>query len=159
MLVRTSVLTACMIVVPGLALCSHHLPAEIRAAARNAVWQPMVAGLQGCFTAPAAAESPRPDTPPVPRAEAAAEPDDRVVAGDSERLAALGAVAVECRPLESSGGVHVASCRVAMDAGGQLHRVFQAPGPSPSAATAALVQQVEAWRGRLAARDPGQGDR
>jgi predicted trehalose synthase len=48
--------------------------------------------------------------------------------------------------------MHVASCRVAMDAAGQLHRVFQAPGSDPSAATAALADQVEAWRDRLATR-------
>ena len=72
-------------------------------------------------------------------------------AGAAERLAALGAVAVECRPLES-GGLHLASCRVAMDAAGQLHRVFQAAGPSPAAAVAALAEQVEAWRARWEAR-------
>jgi hypothetical protein len=71
---------------------------------------------------------------------------------DAERLTALGAVAFECRPLEAETGMHVASCRVAMDAAGQLHRVFQAPGPSPEAATGALVAQVESWRQRLAIR-------
>jgi hypothetical protein len=61
-------------------------------------------------------------------------------------------VAFDCRPLEDGGGVHVASCRIAMDAAGQLHRVFQAPGVGPAAATAALVAEVEAWRRRLADR-------
>jgi hypothetical protein len=39
-----------------------------------------------------------------------------------------------------------------MDAAGQLHRVFQAPGVGPAAATAALVGEVEAWQHRLAMR-------
>jgi hypothetical protein len=69
-----------------------------------------------------------------------------------DRLAALGAVAIDVRPLDGVAGMHVASCRVAMDAAGQLHRFFQAPGSDPGAATAALADQVEAWRDRLASR-------
>jgi hypothetical protein len=153
MIVRTSLLAACMIVVPGLALCSHHLPAEVRAAARCDIWQPVAARVQSWFSSPADPESPEPrqprgEPPPAASAVAVASDADRA----AERLAALGAVAFECRPLEDGGGVHVASCRIAMDAAGQLHRVFQAPGVGSAAATAALVAEVEAWQRRLAVR-------
>jgi len=47
--------------------------------------------------------------------------------------------------------MHVASCGVALDATGQLLRVFQASGPDPAAATRTLLTDVMAWRERLAA--------
>ncbi|MFM8413502.1 MAG: hypothetical protein ACKOCX_02135 [Planctomycetota bacterium] len=163
MTVRTCVMAACMIVVPGLALCSHHLPAEVRAAARCDVWQPLASRVQAWFASDAAsappAEAAAPAEPPLAATVgmplAPAQSPDPIAPqqrSTEERLAALGAAAVECRPLESGGGVHVASCRVALDAAGQLHRVFQAAGPSPAAAVAALAEQVEAWQARWAAR-------
>lgn len=163
MTVRTCVMAACMIVVPGLALCSHHLPAEIRAAARRDVWQPLASHVRAWFAAdsgpsaaagtgepaepPADARAAIPSAPQYPASPLTAERESA-----AERLAALNAAAVECRPLESGGGLYVASCRVAMDAAGQLHRVFQAAGPSETAALVALAEQVEAWRARWAAR-------
>lgn len=165
MIVRTCVLSACMVVVPGLALCSHHVPQELRAATRAAIWEPLVARVEGWWSPPvddsataaeAAAERvhqepiPSPAAPPAPQPTAPAAPP--AAATDHERLIALGALAIECRPLESSSGVHVASCRLAMDAAGQLQRVFQAAGPTPAAAVAALVEQVVSWRERLVAR-------
>ena len=161
--VRTCVMAACMIVVPGLALCSHHLPAEVRAAARCDVWQPLASRVQAWFAPDAAPESPAEAAVAVERPlesrvgipsalDQPAGPGAPPQGSAAERLTALGAVAVECRPLESGGGLHVASCRVALDAAGQLHRVFQAAGPNPAAAVAALTEQVEAWRARWAAR-------
>jgi len=147
-----------MLVVPGLALCSHHLPAELRRAARDAVWRPLTTRVEGLFS-----QSTGPVSPPGAtggagvggRPSPAVPPADKPVAAAGsvgvERLAALGAVAIACQPVDADG-MHVASCRVAMDAAGQLHRVFQAAGPSPAAATAALLMQVEAWRERLATR-------
>ena len=161
--VRTCVMAACMIVVPGLALCSHHLPAEVRAAARCDVWQPLASRVRAWFAPDPVPESPsaagasaerqleaRAGCPSAP--DQPTSPSAPPQGNAAERLAALGGVAVECRPLESGGGLHVASCRVALDAAGQLHRVFQAAGPSPAAAVAALAEQVEAWRARWAAR-------
>ena len=156
MIVRTSLLAACMIVVPGLALCSHHLPAEVRAAARCDIWRPVAARVQSWFSAES---DPQPGEPAEPASAwegSPAEPPPVAGASDpgtaAERLAALGAVAIDCRPLENGNGMHVASCRIPMDAAGQLHRVFQAPGVGPAAATAALVGEVEAWQHRLAMR-------
>jgi len=161
MIVRTCVLSACMVVVPGLALCSHHVPQELRAATRAAIWEPLVARVEGWWSPPVddsatASESVHqepiasPAAPPAPPPASPAAPP--VAATDHGRLIALGALAIECRPLESTSGVHVASCRLAMDAAGQLQRVFQAAGPTPAAAMAALVEQVVAWRERLVAR-------
>lgn len=165
MIVRTSLLAACMIVVPGLALCSHHLPPEIRAAARCDIWQPVASRVESWFSS--SGES-RPADPPAASqpgwaGSAAGQSSATVAAADDpgatavERLTALGAVAIDCRPLEVDSRTHVASCRIAMDAAGQLHRVFQAPGPSPEAATTALVAQVESWRERLALRAVAPG--
>jgi hypothetical protein len=50
--------------------------------------------------------------------------------------------------------MHVASCGVALDASGQLLRVFQASGPDPAAATRTLLADVSAWRSRLASGQP-----
>ena len=166
MKVRTCVLVVCMTVVPGLAMFSHHVPAGLRDAARRHLWEPVVAWLRPAEGAVAASpEPPPPATVTSPTSEPAAqvaaaaplpvasgEPPATVPPSAADRLAALGAVAVEVRPLEGVAGMHVASCRVAMDAAGQLHRVFQAPGPDPAAATAALAGQVAAWRERMASR-------
>lgn len=162
MTLRTCVMAACMIVVPGLALCSHHLPSDVRSAARWDLWQTLAARVEA-WCAPAraavpaaeAGESVAPTGPATTPSQAAPDQAPATPGPSSEtgekRLAALGAGAVECRPLES-GGLYVASCRVALDAAGQLHRVFQATGPTPPAAVAALAEQVEAWRARWAAR-------
>lgn len=155
MKVRASILVVCMTVVPALAMFSHHVPAGLRQAARCHLWEPVAAWLrpaEGSHAGSGIAEG-EPASPAAPAtvaAPAAEPPPGRTPAAD--RLAALGAAAIEVRPLEGVAGVHVASCRVAMDAAGQLHRVFQAPGADPNAATAALADQVQAWRDRLAAR-------
>lgn len=154
---RTCVLVVCMTVVPALAMFSHHVPAGLSEAARRHLWQPLVAWLhpaEASHNAPAEAE-PVASPATVPAAMPVATAAGQMASGSPppvERLAALGAVAIDVRPLDGMAGTHVASCRVAMDADGQLHRVFQAPGSDPGAATAALADQVEAWRNRLAAR-------
>ncbi|NCX97331.1 MAG: hypothetical protein EBX35_01740 [Planctomycetia bacterium] len=155
MKVRICVLVVCMTVVPALAMFSHHVPVGVRQAVRHHLWQPVVDWLQPAKAsggpeavaevADAHAED-DPGTAPPPTPVAPGRPPA------VDRLAALGAVAIDVRPLDGVAGMHVASCRVAMDAAGQLHRVFQAPGSDPGAATAALADQVEAWRDRLASR-------
>lgn len=150
MKIRACVLVVCMTVVPALAMFSHQLPPDLRQAACRHLWQPVADWLR---SAEAGTRAVGPTAAP-PAAPAATSPAsvaaDRQTAAD--RLAALGGVGLDVRPLEGVPGMHVASCRVAMDAVGQLHRVFQAPGAGPEAATAALAEQIEAWRDRLAAR-------
>ncbi|MFM7137580.1 MAG: hypothetical protein ACKO1M_11000 [Planctomycetota bacterium] len=152
MKVRACILVVCMTVVPALAMFSHHFPVGLRQAASRHLWQPVVAWLRPTeATRTGVAEGePEPQPAPAPAAPAAVTASARPPAAD--RLAALGAVAVDVRPLEGVTGMHVASCRVAMDAAGQLHRVFQAAGVDPPSAIAALADQVQAWRDRLAAR-------
>jgi hypothetical protein len=152
MKVRACVLIVCMTVVPGLAMFSHHVPPGVWQTARAHVWQPVADWLRPSESGSVSVPAPGPAEPLVAAAPAssAAAPLDRPAAVD--RLVALGAVGIEVRPLDGAAGMHVASCRVAMDAAGQLHRVFQAPGPDPGEATLALAAQVEAWRDRLAAR-------
>ena len=154
MKVRVCVLVVCMTVVPGLAMFSHHVPVGLRQAVRQHLWQPVAdwlqpaetsGGVEAVVEAGAEAEADPGTTPPEAPAAPASPPA-------ADRLAALGAVAIDVRPLDGVAGMHVASCRVAMDAAGQLHRVFQAPGSDPGAATAALADQVKAWRDRLATR-------
>lgn len=173
MKVRTALLFACMVIVPGLAMFSHRVPPEVRTATRCALWDPMLAWVEGWSQPRAAGE----DEPPadgtfraagadtVADAEPAWSPGHHAgvdlsgsnaatpAAPDAhERLVGLGASAIECRSLDSTAGTHVASCRIAMDSSGQLHRVFQAAGPSPAQAVSSLADQVESWRARLAAR-------
>jgi hypothetical protein len=152
MKVRACILVVCMTVVPALAMFSHHLPVGLRQAARCHLWQPVAAWLQPAETAPIGGAEGEPASHPGGAAAAPAAEPAGGGAPAADRLAALGVVAIDVRPLEGVAGMHVASCRVAMDAAGQLHRVFQAPGADPDAATTALADQVQAWRDRLAAR-------
>jgi hypothetical protein len=66
------------------------------------------------------------------------------------QLKDLGAVSFDCQPLPGPEGLHSSSCRVPVDATGQLQRVFQATGHDPGSASAALLEQVRAWRQRVA---------
>lgn len=66
------------------------------------------------------------------------------------QLQSIGAVSFDCQPLPGSEGLYSSSCRVPVDATGQLQRVFQASGHDPGSSSAALLEQVMAWRQRAA---------
>ena len=175
MRVRSLLLGVCMVVVPLLAMFSHHLPPRLFVTARESVWEP-VAAWAGWKPAPAPRSSPvpaqpeaRPAPPPAPAVAAqpsasrematvlpaaavgpSALPDRRA---REDRLAQLGATAIDCQPLPGGSDI-LASCRVAVDPAGQLQRVFQAAGSDASAALGRLVAEVEAWRHRTASRVP-----
>jgi len=137
---------------------SSHLPPEGRPVAAGA---PLPAP-------PATTTGLRPIVPSTAQANAVVEPalvaqladrsrqarDQQVV---ESRLKALGAVAFECQQVPGGGGLHVSSCRVPVDATGQLQRVFQATGNDPGSATEALVDQVQAWRLRAEQQPPATG--
>lgn len=162
MKIRSSLLVACIVVVPLIAMFSHRIPPATRAAVGQ--WLRDVARGSRPGAPPAAARAavapPAPETGVRPAVAAAAE-GPRVVpvaavvpvtraagAAESasfEQLRALGAVAIECRPLLGAGG-HVASCRVPVDGEGQLERVFQATGTDPAAAADKLLFDVNTWR-------------
>jgi hypothetical protein len=168
MKVRTSLIFACMIVVPCLALFSHRVPGELRARMRSCLWPPRADSSRQDGAAeiagdpagdPAAAGAGRPD-PVLPRR--ADPPPAEPTASNAERLVRLGAVAIDCRPLDGVAGTHVASCRLAVDAAGQLQRLFQAAGSSREEALVALTTVVQDWRQRLDTRaatvaDPAAG--
>jgi hypothetical protein len=165
MKVRTCVIFACMTIVPALAMFSHMLPAEVRESLRTGVWEPAadwiakltnresakVLGDSDAAPADAAIEK---QTSPAPEAfpEAASLVAVATPSPSTEALVALGAKAIDCRPFDGLAGTHVASCRVAVDSAGQLHRVFQAAGASPDEAFAALLDSIHAWRERVASR-------
>lgn len=177
MKIRTTLLVACMLVVPAAALFSHRIPSGVRSAIRGVVaegigWlQRRTSGETQVVreairpTGPRQPEDAPPPTPVVdpaagvaiaPVAPPAAPLPPAVTSqpqGAVGQLAALGAVAIECRPLHGVEGVHVASCRVGLDASGQLMRVFQASGATANEATAALVADVLAWQQRVAGRN------
>lgn len=207
-----------MLVVPALALFSHLIPADFRAAARRSLataagtWtsttaetgtvppqpptqpptQPQHAGPEwttGGFTAaraglmPAATGAPAvsqgllpvggsgsgsgsgsgtgslatatpPATPPMvaqlaDRTRLARDQQARDQQAIETQLKALGSVSFECQPLPGSDGLYSSSCRLPVDAAGQLQRVFQATGHDPTTASSALLDQVLAWRQRI----------
>jgi hypothetical protein len=70
-------------------------------------------------------------------------------------LTNMGAVSIRCQPLQGHDGMHVGSCQVAVDSGGQLQRVFQAAGNDPTAAMEHLLEEVTAWRSRIGSRPAG----
>jgi hypothetical protein len=191
---RALLLVACMLVVPLLAMFSHHIPAEIRAAMRRnlrvtlADWLGRTAEagpptpvadrsgaqvatkIDRATSAVVATSAADPATAGLrPVAETASDPvvpppsvtrlaDRSRQARDQlsieSQLKDLGAVSFDCQPLPGGGGLHSSSCRVPVDASGQLQRVFQATGPDPVAASENLLQQIVAWRQRAAAARP-----
>lgn len=160
---RSLLLMTCMLVVPLTAMFSHRLPGGLRQAVRRAVWEPATAWLDGATT-PRDTSRTCPDEPlrpvpdgasvlaPVTGSPAAAGESSREIDALRARLAQVGAVGVECRPLPGSAGDHVAMCRLPVDAAGHLHRVFQATGPDAQTAQRRLVVDVEAWLQRTASR-------
>ena len=81
MKLRSSLLFACMLIVPGIAMFSHKIPPEVRRAMREQAWKPaleMLAGMAG--GAPAATEN-SPLSPPV--ASPAPPPAADVIAATS----------------------------------------------------------------------------
>jgi hypothetical protein len=176
MRVRTLLLCACMVVVPLLAMFSHHLPPNLAVTARKTLWEPVAewAGWKPAQTArsspPAPAQPDAGPTPPVAavatpqtaplQASAAVTPSPQFATADAPdrrglegRLAQLGATSIGCQPLQGGSGM-LASCRVAVDPAGELQRVFQAAGDDASAALGRLVAEVEAWKHRTASRVP-----
>lgn len=146
---RSSLLVALMVIVPGLAMFSHHVPAGAAEAARRIVMEPMTAWMEAWRGAPAArgeGTAAATSFEAVPGLPIGVTEADRT--GVRERLRSLGAVAVECRSAPGDAAEHVASCRVPLDAAGQLQRVFQATGQEPLAAERRLLEDVTAWLDR-----------
>jgi hypothetical protein len=220
MKLRSLLLVICMLVVPALAMFSHWIPAEVRAAARRsfasatsgwlgapaqaatvtpsvasppaAVGQPgmpgptveatgflptattrpttatglppTASGGQATATRPLqAGPAPTGTTEPAPpplvaqladRTRQLREQQAREQQAIEAQLKSAGAVAYDCQPLPGAEGLFSSSCRVPVDATGQLQRVFQASGPDPGTASAALLAQVTAWQQRMAAQLP-----
>jgi hypothetical protein len=169
---RTCLLAVCMVVVPTLAMFSHHLPADTRRSVRDCVhgvhgW---IAGTLASIGTPSVSTAAAPDADaespaPAPArdsgwsdaADTAAVTDRPLPALDDagRHLANLGAESIECVALPGLAGRHLASCRVPLDAERQLHRVFQTEGVGTEAAMGRLLDEVAAWRQRQADRAAG----
>jgi hypothetical protein len=62
------------------------------------------------------------------------------------QLASLGATGIDCRPQPGALPGYISSCRIGIDARGQLHRMFHGQGPDAPAAMQSLVSQIQAWQ-------------
>lgn len=172
MRIRSFILVGCMVVVPALAMFLHHLPAL--SWPKN-VWPRTVAsaeqppGTTG-EAAPAlavrAADAGSAPTAAIPAVRAAGvgtasdaatrQPmsrtpgpvNDDAIRVAHGRLAALGMTGIECQPAPAPGGMVLCSGRVAVDATGQLQRLFQAAAADAATALDALAEDVTAWRRR-----------
>lgn len=162
MTLRTTLLAVCMVAVPGVALFSHRVPAHVRAGTRDAVTK-AVAWCRDAVMPNRTTQTPAPEpdvgarpgpAPAGPDAVAARPmpPTDR----PEQALARLGVTSLECRPLPGQQGGHVASCAVALDADGQLLRVFHGTGRDRDAALTALAAEVDGWRSRFAGAGRGE---
>ncbi|MEI6657689.1 MAG: hypothetical protein WCO76_04050 [Planctomycetota bacterium] len=163
MKIRSALLVAFMIAVPAAAMFSHRIPADVRRSIRDQVGR-----LTAALTPPSSAEAGGrmaggkestsaegpvvaaavavgPASGPAAPLVAAAETDGNDVSG---RLARLGAIGFECRPIAGGGGEHMASCSVPLDGSGQLLRVFHVTGGDAHAAANCLLDDVVAWRDR-----------
>lgn len=159
MKIRSALLVAFMIAVPAAAMFSHRIPADVRRSIREQVGR-LAAGLaspkspegggrmadvkeatlaEGPVAAVGTASCPAAPLVAVPQA------DGSDVSG---RLARLGAIRFECRPIAGGGGEHVASCSVPLDGSGQLLRVFHVTGGDARSAANCLLDDVVAWRDR-----------
>lgn len=170
MKLRSLVLMSCMLIVPSLAMFSHLIPTDFRAAVRRHFASATHRWLDRPVKAVAAAPAPS----PVPAAPLSVTDPEPVVALLADRtrqvrdqqardqlavekqLKSLGAVSFECLPQAGPEGLYSSSCRVPVDATGQLQRVFQASGHDAGSASAALLDQVLTWRHRLAAQPPSR---
>jgi hypothetical protein len=63
-----------------------------------------------------------------------------------KQLATLGAMGIDCRPQPGTVPGYTSSCRLGIDADGQLHRMFHGSGPDAPAAMQSLVNQIQAWQ-------------
>jgi hypothetical protein len=202
MKVRSSVLVACMLVVPALALFSHLTPPAAREFLRGSVCDPlcqMISAIDAMLPfesnatlsgrpvessptgptviagsaepiAPPERERPNADQhapvvippEPNPRAQAAAvsnslsplDEHDRprsqgewaMLATLREQLAKLGATGIDCRPQPGAVAGYASSCRMSIDADGQLLRMFHGQGPDALSAMRSLITQIEGWK-------------
>jgi len=182
MKLRSLLLVSCMLVVPALAMFSHWIPPELRAATRRgfaaatsgwlgtpaeagtvpppptntptAVGAPAAAPSLLPVAAPPAATVAEPAAPPMVAQLADRTRQVRDQQAIEAQLKAVGAVSFDCQPLPGPEGLYSSSCRVPVDATGQLQRVFQATGHDPGSASAALLEQVMGWRQRAATQSP-----
>lgn len=149
MKLRSLLLFVCMTAVPLTAMFSHRLPGGLRQALERSIWEPALTILGGA-SPDRVADGDHVPEPLLRPVTANIRESDALRA----RLAQLGAVGVECRPLPGAAGAHVAMCRLPVDTAGHLHRVFQATGPDAGTAQQRLVIDVEAWLQRTASRAP-----
>jgi hypothetical protein len=172
-----------MVVVPLLAMVSHHLPPQLATTACATLWKPLAERLGWADAGPSRSSEPPAtalsmDDSALPAAVAAAPvtvapsavPPAVPAPGPvtpafatppagprrmwEDRLLELGAATIDCQPVPGGAGGLVASCRVAVDPAGQLQRVFQAAGADPPAALQRLAEDVEAWKRRTGGRPP-----
>jgi hypothetical protein len=150
---RSSLLIALMVVVPALAMFSHHVPAGLPATASRLLLAPVIGWVASWREAAGSGPTARGgqvqslvEDDPVPTAPQSITEADR--AAVRERLRDAGAVGVDCRQLPGAGAGHVATGRVALDADGQLQRVFQATGHDSLAAERRLLEEITAWQER-----------
>ena len=155
---RSILLIALMVIVPALAMFSHQLPSGMSASVTRFLITPMmgwVASWRGA-TGPERGGRIARLEPLVEPAPATSAPHSITEADRSivrERLREMGATEVECRQLSGAAAGHVASCRVALDANGQLQRLFQATGHDSLAAERRLLEEIVAWHGRRTVAD------
>jgi hypothetical protein len=165
MKIRSSLLVACMLVVPLIAMFSHKIPPDLRLSARRHIWDlARKSILHACGGGGAETPVvPSPTTVAVSPAEPAPVDVARVQRAArslgtrkeiEDRLVELGAFSLECSPGTDAGGLQRCSCRVAADPSGQLQRVFQASEPDPISALHNLLEQVQLWKQRMATAPP-----
>ncbi|MFM9196853.1 MAG: hypothetical protein ACKOWG_14140 [Planctomycetia bacterium] len=157
MKLRSLVLMSCMLIVPSLAMFSHLIPPDYRAAVRRHVASAAHRWLDRSAKDVAAAHDPAPTPEPAvallaDRTRQVRDQQARDQLAVEKQLKALGAVSFECLPQAGPEGLYSSTCRVPVDATGQLQRVFQASGHDAGSASAALLDQVLAWRQRLTAQ-------
>lgn len=99
----------------------------------------------------AAVAPPAATAPPAPRHDLPrSQAEWATLATLRKQLADFGATGIDCRPQPGAASGYTSTCRVGIDAAGQLHRMFHGQGPDAPAAMQSLVDQIEAWQAQQA---------
>ena len=178
---RTFLMFICMIIVPMIAMFSHKVPTAMRTACGELLVAPISYFSEIIFRPPVTSSTGQEislfDTAPnvpllVNRDSHLDISDDRNTSTESsllkrtqpptevktptsscrDQLIAAGIHRLLVEPASDSSGGYHGSCRIAVDAQGELQRLFHAHAPTESATLEELLQQVRHWQQQVSVR-------
>ena len=172
---RTFLMFICMIIVPMIAMFSHKVPTAMRTACGELLVAPINYFCEIIFRPPVASSAGQEMSAfnTAPNVPLLANRDSRLDISDDpntstessllqrtqhhtdvktptsscrDQLIAAGVQRILVEPASDSSGEYHGSCRIAVDAQGELQRLFHAHASTESATLEKLLQQVHHWQ-------------